>query len=102
MELSDIKTFAELPDGKVVSSTDAGALLMWEGNFIKFRVMRSKDHACHDGEVSKSTPAPNRTTPITGDLLDSLGGATIDCYSRFRWVGALLGHESDDGCRGRR
>lgn len=55
MELSDITTFAELPDGKVLSSTDMGALLMWEGNFIKFRVMRKAGRPCHNGEVSSKS-----------------------------------------------
>jgi hypothetical protein len=26
---------AELPDGKVVSSTDYGTLILWEGNLVK-------------------------------------------------------------------
>lgn len=35
VELTDIASFVELPDGKVVSTSEAGALLLWEGSFIK-------------------------------------------------------------------
>ena len=30
VELSDIDDFAELPDGKVLSASESGALLLWE------------------------------------------------------------------------
>jgi hypothetical protein len=35
VELSDIAAFVELPDGKVLTGTESGALLLWEGNFIR-------------------------------------------------------------------
>ena len=35
LELSDVTGFAEMPDGKVVSGTDYGTLILWEGNMIK-------------------------------------------------------------------
>lgn len=51
VELSDIEAFAILPDGKVLSSTESGALLLWEGNFIKLRVVRKGGRACHTGPI---------------------------------------------------
>lgn len=52
VELSDISSFVELPDGKVVSGTESGALLLWEGNFIKCRFTREHGKLCHDGEIT--------------------------------------------------
>jgi WD40 repeat protein len=52
IDLSDIDTFVELPDGKVVSGTETGSLLVWEGHFIKCRLTRSGGQSCHAGMVS--------------------------------------------------
>jgi len=35
VELSDISGYAELPDGKVLSGSEYGNLLLWEGALIK-------------------------------------------------------------------
>ena len=58
VELSDISAFVELPDGKVLSGTESGSLLMWDGNFIQFTVMRagptgavSERRPCHQGMI---------------------------------------------------
>lgn len=42
VELTDIVSFVELPDGKVVSTSESGALLLWEGSFIKVRGRRER------------------------------------------------------------
>jgi WD40 repeat protein len=55
VELSDIESFAILPDAKALSSTESGALLLWEGNFIKLRCVRKKGRPCHSGHVSVVT-----------------------------------------------
>ena len=41
LDLSDIEAFVELPDGKVVSGSETGHLLLWEGNFVKCRLETS-------------------------------------------------------------
>jgi hypothetical protein len=51
-ELSDIGAFTELSDGRVVSGTHGGSLLLWEDNFIKCRYVRSGGLSCHSGEVT--------------------------------------------------
>ena len=51
-ELCDISAFVELPDGKVVSGTSSGSLLLWEDNFIKCRYVRKGGLPCHSGEVT--------------------------------------------------
>lgn len=35
VELSDVEAFVEMPDGKVLSSTETGEMLMWDGGLIK-------------------------------------------------------------------
>jgi hypothetical protein len=40
VELSDVAVFVELPDGKVLSGSEAGNLLLWEGGFIKAVISR--------------------------------------------------------------
>jgi len=52
IELSDIQAFVELPDGKVLSGTETGALLLWEGNFIKCRFVQVNGQPCHAAEVT--------------------------------------------------
>lgn len=37
VELSDVLDFVELSDGKYVSTTESGHLLVWEGSLIKVR-----------------------------------------------------------------
>ena len=52
-ELSDIRGFIELPDGKVVSGSEYGKLLLWEGVFIKVELVRDeKGGLLHDGAVN--------------------------------------------------
>lgn len=40
VELSDVAAWVELPDGKVLSGSEAGDLLLWEGGFIKAVISR--------------------------------------------------------------
>lgn len=54
IELSDVDAFVEMPDGKVLSSTETGSLLVWEGNFIKYRIMRHAGAMCHDAVSEES------------------------------------------------
>ncbi|EFJ51830.1 hypothetical protein VOLCADRAFT_103323 [Volvox carteri f. nagariensis] len=51
VELSDVAGFVELPDGKVLSTTETGELLLWDGGLIKVVLLRPGGKACHDGPV---------------------------------------------------
>lgn len=51
IEMTDIDCFCHMPDGKVVSGAESGSLLIWEGQFIKCRVVRPGKTGCHDGAV---------------------------------------------------
>ncbi|XP_071321915.1 cilia- and flagella-associated protein 44 [Trachinotus anak] len=46
---TDIESYVELPDGKVVSGTDWGNLLLWDGNAIKVEICRKEGRNCHAG-----------------------------------------------------
>ena len=51
VELSDISGYAELPDGKVLSGSDWGNLLLWEGNLIKCEIRVNAGRNCHAGAI---------------------------------------------------
>eukprot|EP00958_Prasinococcus_capsulatus_P003259 scaffold302_cov397-Prasinococcus_capsulatus_cf.AAC.7 len=51
VEISDVAGFAELPNGKVLSGTESGSLLLWEGCLIEAEVTRTGGRRCHDGMI---------------------------------------------------
>jgi hypothetical protein len=53
LELSNVACVTELPDGKVVSGTEQGNLIVWEGQFIKSHLMLDdkKKIPLHQGMV---------------------------------------------------
>lgn len=51
VELSDVCAYLEFSDGKVLSGTESGQLLLWAGNLIKAVFMRHGHKTCHDGNV---------------------------------------------------
>ena len=50
-ELSDVTSYAEYEDGNVLSSSEYGKLLLWEGNLIKSVVAISPEKSCHNGPI---------------------------------------------------
>ncbi|XP_036972430.1 cilia- and flagella-associated protein 44 [Acanthopagrus latus] len=52
---TDIEGYVELPDGKVVSGTAWGNLLLWEGNGVKVEICRKGGRNCHTGIVQPFT-----------------------------------------------
>jgi hypothetical protein len=50
-ELTDIIGFVELPNGKVVSGTEFGYLLLWDENSIKREIFAKNLQTCHDGTI---------------------------------------------------
>ena len=66
IELSDVSAFVKLPNDKVVSGTESGHLLVWDGNVIQFQVFRTNDATpCHNGMVE--------FLQLRGDILVSAG-----------------------------
>ncbi|KAJ3223187.1 Cilia- and flagella-associated protein 44 [Clydaea vesicula] len=50
-ELTDICAFIQLPDGKVLSSTETGNLLLWDGGMIKCEISGKGRKPCHIGRI---------------------------------------------------
>ncbi|KAJ3335556.1 Cilia- and flagella-associated protein 44, partial [Kappamyces sp. JEL0680] len=50
-ELSDIAAFIQLPDGKVLSSTETGNFLLWDGGMIKCEIGVKGKKPCHQGRI---------------------------------------------------
>eukprot|EP01083_Nonionella_stella_P033452 91592_1 len=51
LDLTDVSAYAELPGGKVISGTETGNLLMWDGEFVQFEMIRKNNDSCHDGMI---------------------------------------------------
>ncbi|XP_035267854.1 cilia- and flagella-associated protein 44 [Anguilla anguilla] len=51
--LTDIDGYVELPDGKVVSGSEWGNMLLWEGGLIKVEICRKRGRQCHAGSIQQ-------------------------------------------------
>eukprot|EP01033_Poteriospumella_lacustris_P001667 gene1665-1214_t len=52
IDLSDVESFVELPDGKVLSGTEVGSLLLWEVTYVGFdRQEQAVITASSDGQI---------------------------------------------------
>ncbi|KAJ1620190.1 WD40-repeat-containing domain protein [Pavlovales sp. CCMP2436] len=51
VELTDVCAYAELPGGKVLSGTEGGRMLLWDGNLIEFEISRRGGAPCHKGNI---------------------------------------------------
>jgi len=49
VELTDVASFAELPNGQTISGAESGFLLLWEGGLLKTQFGRGKRRPCHEG-----------------------------------------------------
>ncbi|KAJ3210900.1 Cilia- and flagella-associated protein 44 [Dinochytrium kinnereticum] len=50
-ELTDISAFIQLADGKVLSSTETGNMLLWDGGMIKCELALKGKKPCHQGRI---------------------------------------------------
>ncbi|KAM4701823.1 cilia- and flagella-associated protein 44 [Discoglossus pictus] len=50
--LTDIEGYVELPDGKVISGSEWGNMLLWEGGLIKVELCRKGRKTCHNGTIN--------------------------------------------------
>ncbi|KAF5894355.1 cilia- and flagella-associated protein 44 [Clarias magur] len=53
--LTDIEGYVEFPDGKVLSGTEWGNMLIWDGGLIKVEIGRKNGRPCHAGCVKQIT-----------------------------------------------
>jgi len=71
IELSDISAYLELADGKVLTGSESGNLLLWDGGLIKVEIFTSKGQ-CHQGMIEMLWQQ--------GDLIVSAG---MDGFLRY-------------------
>lgn len=45
--------FVELPDGKVLSGSEWGNMLLWDGGLIKVELTRKGKKTCHQGNIEQ-------------------------------------------------
>jgi len=74
-EISDIEGYVELPDGKVLSGSESGNMLLWDGGLIKVEIGRKNRKMCHAGAIQQ-------IIMDEGELM-TIG---IDGYIRVRFV----------------
>ena len=77
VELSDISAYVELPDGRVLSGSESGRLLMWDGHLIQYQVVQLDDGPCHAGEISVVRLRAGGRRVVAKGLL-RLGLGTLD------------------------
>ncbi|KAJ8316119.1 hypothetical protein KUTeg_006133 [Tegillarca granosa] len=52
-EITDIEGYVELPDGKVLSGSEWGNMLLWDGGLIKVEIGRKNKKPCHHGDITQ-------------------------------------------------
>ncbi|XP_054433278.1 cilia- and flagella-associated protein 44 [Pteronotus mesoamericanus] len=50
---TDIEGYMELPDGKVLSGSEWGNMLVWEAGLIKVELCRTGTKSCHQGSINQ-------------------------------------------------
>lgn len=45
--------FVELPDGKVLSGSEWGNMLLWDGGLIKVEICKKGNKLCHNGMIEQ-------------------------------------------------
>jgi len=52
-EISDIEGYLELPSSKVVSGSEWGNLLLWDGGICQLEFSRREHKPCHNGSIQQ-------------------------------------------------
>jgi hypothetical protein len=52
-EITDIEGYIELPDGKVLSGSEWGNMILWDGGLIKVEIGRKNRKPCHSGVIQQ-------------------------------------------------
>ncbi|KAL4229263.1 hypothetical protein ACF0H5_012303 [Mactra antiquata] len=52
-EITDIEGYVELPDGKVLSGSEWGNMLLWDGGLIKVEIRMKNKKSCHNGPIQQ-------------------------------------------------
>lgn len=87
MELSDASAWQELPDGKILSGTEYGTMILWEGNLVKAHLVldREAKTPLHKGGIE--------TIMLIEDHIVSCG---TDGYIKWWSVAEIDAAEADE------
>jgi hypothetical protein len=88
LELSDVSSFYELPDGKVVSGTEYGTLIVWEGQFVKTHLVL---------DVENNTPLHKGMIEVMLQDEDYYVTAGADGYIKWWRISDIDQAEADEG-----
>ena len=89
VELSDITGFTIFPDGKVLSGSENGKLLLWEGNLIKAVLSITPEKNCHEGVIN--------TVVRVGEDIVSAGNDGKIKFWEFRPIDEMEPNEQLEG-----
>ena len=87
IDLSDVSSFYELPDGKMLSGTEQGTLILWEGVLVKAHLV-----------LEKETKAPVHKGMIEVILYEDKHFITAGADGYIKWwpLADIDGAEGDD------
>lgn len=89
VEISDIAGFIEFPDGKVLSGTETGDMLIWTSGQIKCTVSREGKKPCHDGMIETIRLTKDDNIIVTSGM---------DGFVRYWDFSELDSAETEEGC----
>lgn len=84
--MSDIYSAIVLRDGKVLTGSESGNLLLWEGNFIKAIVKRKNGDNSHSGNI-KTLERVNDSLVVSGGVDNCI------CFWDLTKIDSLEGDE---------
>jgi len=90
LEISNITGFVVFPDGKVLSGSENGCLLLWEGDLVKCIFVR--DFKLNTGACNKG-PGVSTQSPIITACHDG----TVNVV-KMLYDGEIIASAGDDGC----
>ena len=84
-EISDIEGYLELPSTKVVSGSEWGNLLLWDGGLCKVEISRKGGKKCHKGNIQQIVYCEEELITIGIDGYIRVG-PHCHCYSYFMFL----------------
>src|SRR6218665_1414062 len=86
-EISDIEGYVELPDGKVLSGSEWGNMLLWDGGLIKVEICRKNKKPWHQGSIQQIIMDEGELMTIGND-----GYIRVSQYFSSYYLAVILVH----------
>ena len=87
LEMSNVSGYHELPDGKVLSGTEQGTMILWEGNLVKAHLVLDMD---------AKTPLHNGMIEVILFENDHFISAAHDGYIKWWSLAEIDNAEADE------